>query len=468
MNILKKLHLLLFVLQLTLPILSNPGAYTPLFKITIPSILYSPESASELQLLIEDANKKDQKICIVGAGKSQGGQTISSVFSTYRISLEKMNKLISLNVKNKEVTIETGMTWNTLQNYISPFGLAVKAMQSYNDFSIGGSLSVNVHGQDLLANPLIDTVKSFKLLQSNGKIIDVSRTKNKQFFSLAIGGYGLFGIITEVTLELTDNSILKRNLQVIDSNDLSSYFLQNIKNNPDIEFYSARFSMNSSYLLEKALVLTYSKTDKFSNESLQPLKGVKNYSTLGKAIILMKKYKTAKNLRFLLEKAIYSLPQTITRNKFMSNPLSDLPKNDDHSYILQEYFIPYKNLNNFIDFLRTIIKENNINILNLTARHVCKNTESMLSYSPQECCALVLYLNINHKDDEYPNIITWTRQLIDKTITLNGTYYLPYHLLGTQEQIRRSYPQFDNFIKLKKLYDPKEMFTNKLYEQYCK
>ncbi len=64
-------------------------------------------------------------------------------------------------------------------------------MQSQNIFTVGGSISVNVHGRDIRYGSLMDTVKSMRLLQADGSIIEISRTKHPELFSLVNGGYGV-------------------------------------------------------------------------------------------------------------------------------------------------------------------------------------------------------------------------------------------------------------------------------------
>ena len=53
------------------------------------------------------------------------------------------------------------------------------------------------------------------------------------------------------------------------------------------------------------------------------------------------------------------------------------------------------------------------------------------------------------------------------SLRLNGTYYLPYELYASQEQIRMAYSQFDEFCKKKIEYDPPELFMNQFYAKYC-
>lgn len=56
--------------------------------------------------------------------------------------------------------------------------------------------------------------------------------------------------------------------------------------------------------------------------------------------------------------------------------------------------------------------------------------------------------------------------LIDLALRLNGTYYLPYQLFYSRQQLRQAYPGVDNFFEAKKRYDRIELFTNKFYEKY--
>ena len=59
-----------------------------------------------------------------------------------------------------------------------------------------------------------------------------------------------------------------------------------------------------------------------------------------------------------------------------------------------------------------------------------------------------------------------TRSLIDIAHAHNGTFFLPYQLHFTYEQLVRAYPQWPAFIKEKKKHDPAELFTQRLYEMY--
>lgn len=58
------------------------------------------------------------------------------------------------------------------------------------------------------------------------------------------------------------------------------------------------------------------------------------------------------------------------------------------------------------------------------------------------------------------------RQLMDMAVRRNGTYYLTYHRYARSEQVLACYPNFPEFLRLKKKYDPSERFLSDWYLHY--
>ena len=154
------------------------------------------EDEESLKKMIVECSKSNTKISILGTQHSQGGQSIYD--DAIVLDMKYYNRILNLNIDDKLITVQSGITWEKIQNHINPYNLSIKAMQSSNSFTVGGSLSANIHGRDINNSLIIDTVESFRLLVSSGKIINVSRDENFELFRLVIGGYGLFGIIMDV------------------------------------------------------------------------------------------------------------------------------------------------------------------------------------------------------------------------------------------------------------------------------
>jgi hypothetical protein len=120
----------------------------------------------------------------------------------------------------------------------------------------------------------------------------------------------------------------------------------------------------------------------------------------------------------------------------------------------------------FVDGLRSIVKRNGANLLNVTIRIVHKDTITALPYAREDMFAFVLYFNQKLNEKESMVLQKTTADLVDEAISLNGTYYLPYQLYYSPEQLRRAYPEVDRFFAAKEKYDPLDLFSNKFYEKY--
>ena len=186
---------------------------------------------------------------------------------------------------------------------------------------------------------------------------------------------------------------------------------------------------------------------------------------------LSRQSKLGKKLRWNTEKKVFSKiynHHIVTRNNAMEKPLkfaSDHYKKG-HADWLQEYFVPLNKLPQFIQILRQVILKNNMNILNITIRSVPKESNLFLSYSTQRTFAVVLYFDQNLSAQALQQVKLWTSDLIDAALSLDGNYYLPYQPYASKAQFQKAYPDYMTFLKLKRRFDPTELFKNKFYMNY--
>jgi FAD/FMN-containing dehydrogenase len=421
--------------------------------------IVKPKTIDKLQKIIRNAQKP---ISVAGARYSQGGQIAYP--GGIVIDMSHLNTIKNLDIENKKITIESGATWYEVQKAIDPHNLSVTVMQSYNDFSIGGSLSVNVHARDLAYGPMISSVESIKVVLADGSLVTASRQENYELFKAAIGGYGLMGVIVEATLLLTDNIPLERRTTFIDLQNYNDFFTNTIKTNKDLVFYNVDVFPNQ---FDQAIGIGWYKTNRKPtiDERLQERK-----LFLGRkmAEIAVRRIPFLQRLRSTTEKIKSQIGEVVWRNYEMSYSVSQLVLmlNFPTTMTLQEYFIPVKELNKFFVMFRNIINKYDVNVLNLSIRHVSKDNESMLTYSPEETFSVVLYINVLNTEQGKQYACMWTQELVDAALSINGTYYLPYLMCANRSQFKRAYPQFKEFLKVKKKYDPTNKFRNMLYEKY--
>ena len=166
--------------------------------------IVAPRSIDEIVAAIQTSSGP---ISIGGGRFSMGGQT--AIDNGLQIDMRDYDQVVSFRPEDREITVQSGMSWRELQEYIDPHDLSVKIMQTYANFSVGGSLSVNVHGRYIGHGPVISSVKAIQLVLADGTVTNATPDENQELFYSAIGGYGGIGVITEVTLELAKNEKVK-------------------------------------------------------------------------------------------------------------------------------------------------------------------------------------------------------------------------------------------------------------------
>jgi FAD/FMN-containing dehydrogenase len=136
------------------------------------------------------------------------------------------------------------------------------------------------------------------------------------------------------------------------------------------------------------------------------------------------------------------------------------------TYALQEYFVPVRRFTPFVDRLRTILTEHDTNVVNVSVRHVTADPGSVLAWAREEVFGFVLYYRHATDAEGREGVGRWTRALIEAALAEGGTFYLPYQLHATEDQFRRAYPRYEEFLRVKRRVDPANKFRNEFWNKY--
>ena len=101
-----------------------------------------------------------------------------------------------------------------------------------------------------------------------------------------------------------------------------------------------------------------------------------------------------------------------------------------------------------------------------TIRFIEKDAETFLAWAKEPSVCIVCNLHVVHTDEGKQKAADDFRRLIDRAIQFGGRYYLTYHRWATRKQVETCYPQFVEFLRLKKKYDPHERFQSDWYRHY--
>lgn len=423
-------------------------------------------AAAERQLteIVQRAAREGRRISVSEAQHSMGGHTLYPGGIT--LDMRTFNHL-SLDEPKRILTVGAGARWFEIIPYLDARGYAVTIMQTNNDFSVGGSLSVNCHGWQNNLPPIASTVESFRLLTASGEIVRCSRMENRELFSLALGGYGLFGVILEVQLRVLTNDYYRAEARLIAPEDYVRVYHELTRGKADVGMAYGRISVAPDSFFEEASVTLLRRQT--TAQSIKQTLHDEKPSTLKRLVFqggIDSDY--GKNLRWWLEKRVGETGgKILSRNQVMNEP-SHLyaTRNTDATDILHEYFLPAEQLGMFITKARPVLLKYRPQLLNVTVRNVEADPDTFLRYAPEEMFGLVLLFHQRRDESAEVAMRELTRELIDVALACGGRYYLPYRLHATPEQFLRSYPRAPEFFALKRRYDPKEIFQNEFYTRY--
>jgi FAD/FMN-containing dehydrogenase len=432
----------------------------------IDTIIQVPNNKNEIEIQLKNvfkyAKENNLKISIAGAKHSMGGHTINS----NGIVLNMLPyKQMELDTANNILTIGSGALWEDALKYLDKYGKSIAIMQAFSSFSIGGSISVNGHGWQKDVPPISSSVISFTLMKENGEIINCSRQENQELFKLVIGGYGLFGIVLDVKLKVVENEALQYKYIRLSPENYVNYYKRYISENPNVNLVFGRLRISDKHFLEEATLNFFEKVEA-TTPVLQNLKSTEAQRLVFRGSV---NSEYGKRLRWDLETSMnkVSKNEIYSRNELLNDHVSLIENKDTSSTdLLQEYFIPERNFNQFIADMKPILKNSKIDLLNITIRGVHQDNDSYLSYSRENVFGFVLLFNQKKTDKQEVEMKKLTNQLLVVALKNEGTYYLPYRLHIDKNKMRKSYPKADNFFQLKLKYDPTELFYNKFYEHY--
>jgi FAD/FMN-containing dehydrogenase len=421
----------------------------------------TPTTTTEIA---EAVKRHPGPISIGGARHSMGGQiaTAGALF----IDMREFNRILDFSAPEKTITVQAGTRWRQAQEAIDPANLSVKIMQSYANFTVGGSLSVNAHGRYVGLGPIILSVKSLKLVLADGTIVDAGRDHNSDIFNGVIGGYGGLGVIVEVTLELTDNVKVKRHTETMPVAEYRRYFFEHVRGDAQAVFHNANL-YPPDYTTVTAVTYSITKDPLTISDRLRPLD--QSYRLDRFRLWVVSEWPFGRTLRRLVEDKDTVEPVT-WRNYEASYDTAELEpaSRESSTYVLEEYFVPLDRFDDFVGRMQTVFSKHDVNILNVSIRHANQDPGSLLAWARTEVFAFVIYYKQGTTEAARMEVGVWTRELIDAALDCGGSYYLPYQLHATEEQFRRAYPRAPEFLALKQRLDPTNKFRNELIDKYLR
>jgi FAD/FMN-containing dehydrogenase len=439
--------------------------------------LLRPRTRDELAEVVRSASRKGLPISVSGCRHSMGGQQFAT--DSICIDTRDLDRVISLDRERGLLEVEAGIQWPKLiRAYLDAqaderkqWGIAQKQTGA-DTFTLGGSLSSNVHGRGLRMKPLISNIESFTLITADGKSIGCSREENSELFRLAIGGYGLFGLIDTATLRLVPRQKLRRAVEIIHADDLPKCFEK--RSAQKFLYGDFQFSVDEKAqdFLQRGVFSCYEPID--DREPVIAKKELRDddwldllrlaYTDRRKAFERYSEY-------YLSTTGQTYWSDTNQLSAYLPNyavKIRELIGGEESSLIITEIYVPRPALPDFLTEAADLLRSNRTTVIYGTVRLIEKDDESFLAWAKESYACIIFNLLTLHTPRGIETSARAFRGLIDLAIARAGSYYLTYHKFATPEQVIACYPQFKEFLALKRKYDPTERFQSDWYRYYQK
>jgi FAD/FMN-containing dehydrogenase len=436
-----------------------------------------PGSIEDLRAVIRGARAEGLAVSVAGGRHAMGGQQFAS--DAVLLDTTLLNRVLRFDPLRRVVEVEAGIQWPELVNHLikaqrgraRQFGI-IQKQTGADRLSIGGALAANIHGRGLALKPFIADIESFVLVDALGNVVRCSRRENAELFGLAVGGYGLFGVVARVTLRLAPRRKLRRVVRLADSSALMQAFDERV---------AAGFLYGDFQFMTDAAAAGFLRRGVFSCYEPVPddHPAPPRHKELSAGEWRQLLYLAHADRRRAFE--AYAAHYLSTSGQLywsdthqLSVYLDDYHRELDRrlgagargSEMITEVYVPRAELARFMEETCADFRARGTELIYGTVRLIEKDDESFLAWARDRYACVVFNLHVAHTRAGIEKARSDFRRLIDRAVCHGGSYYLTYHRWATREQVLACYPQFPEFLRLKRSYDPAETFQSDWYRHY--
>jgi FAD/FMN-containing dehydrogenase len=436
-----------------------------------------PQSVEEVATVIRAAREEGRGVSIAGGMHSMGGQQFGT--DTVLLDSRLLNRVMKFDAEKGQVEVGAGIQWPELVDYLikaqqgQPTQWGINQKQTGADrLCIGGALAANIHSRGIHLKPIINDVESFVLVDANGNAKTCSRRENFELFKLAIGGYGLFGAIVSVNLRLARRRKLERIVEIIDVDDLIPVFQERISDGSLYGDFQYMSDPAAAGFLRRGIFSRYRPTT--ANGPIPEVQKELSADDWRRLIYLAHVDK-----RRVFEE--YSSYYRATSGQLYWSDTHQLSTYIDNYHIgldrqlgaanpgsemISEVYVPRNELARWLEEIRRDCRQERIDVIFGVFRLIEKDEESFLAWAKEPYACIIFNLHVVHSEAGLAKAARDFRLLIERSMQHGGSYYLTYHRWATRKQVESCYPQFSEFLRLKKKYDPEERFQSDWYRHY--
>jgi FAD/FMN-containing dehydrogenase len=435
-----------------------------------------PRNIEELRLTILRARREGRAVCIAGGRHAMGGQAFAS--GAILIDMRSLDRVLRFDTTHGRIVLEAGIQWpKLLRNLHTWQSTAIRAwaftqkQTGADRLTIGGTLAANGHGRGLTLPPFGAEVEEIALVDHRGELRHCSRSEMPELFSLVIGGYGLFGVVYAVTLRLMPRLVLKRVVEVRPVEGLHKAFQERIREGYLYGDFQYAIDERSEDFMRRGVFSCYQPLDVPSPAGPPGDLSEKDWIELlylahadkGEAFRRYAEYYLSTNGRLYWSDEHQMSLYPDDYHRVLDRRLKS-PRRATEA--ITEIYCEREALEEFMAAVREDARRNRVNIIYGTVRLIEQDRDSFLAWAKKPYACVIFNLHVEHTPQGIRHASDAFRRLIDIGLRYGGSYFPTYHRYATRAQVEACYPRFAEFLRLKRKYDPNELFQSEWYRHY--
>lgn len=434
------------------------------------------DSLQTIEAMVSSCRRAGKTIAISGGRHAMVGQQFAA--GAWLLDSRNMNRVLELDEDKGMVEIEAGIQWPDLIEHLlrvqtGPEQWGIIQKQTGADrLTIGGAVSANAHGRVLTRKPMVGDVEALTIVGPDGRTIRCSRDEAADLFRLAVGGYGLFGIIYSIKLRLSRRQKIRRVVEVRSVDGLMEAFERRIADGFLYGDFQFSIDDRSDDFLRKGVFSCYEPVDPGTP---MPVKQGELSKENWRALLLATHADKGAAFRNYSDYYLTTNGQVYWSDTHQTALYEDgyhsaldlkLKAGERGTEMITEIYIPRDDLESFLREARLGLRSHGANVIYGTIRLIERDDETFLAWARNRYACVIFNLHVDHSPEGLAMASDAFRGLIDMAARHGGSYFLTYHRYARKDQVLQCYPQFPEFLRLKRRHDPDDLLQSDWYRHY--
>ncbi|WP_236790263.1 D-arabinono-1,4-lactone oxidase [Amycolatopsis sp. GM8] len=413
-----------------------------------PQRVHTPRGVDEIADVVTTVATGGRRVRPRGSGHSF---TPIALAETDAIDLDGWAGIAAVDAGKYQVTVRSGTTLRRLNAELHALGLGMSNLGDIDAQTIAGAVSTGTHGTGARLGGLATQIVQLELVLADGSVVTCSADQRPELFSAARVGLGALGVITQVTLQCEPSFVLSAQERPEPLEQVFDGFHEFAQENDHFEFYWFPYGSN-------ALVKRNNRTD----AERAPLSRAKQFVD----------YEIMENVAFgTLCRIGRTVPRLVpTLGRFASAALS-AREYRDHShrvfvthravrFVESEFAVPRESVHHVLTELRALVPRLENPVAFPVEVRVAASDDIWLSTAHGRDSA---YIAI-HQFVGMP-YLEYFREFAAIAAEVGGRpHWGKMHNLDAPA-LRKLYPRFDDFVRVRDDVDPTGVFSNPYLER---